>query len=106
MIHSLSEPFVIEEAANPRFGDASIQEVRRSESTPLYHGFYRVIGGDAGDLLFDGYSVEKGKTILCNPAVNSNMADESWSEEDWNNLAREIFNCSYASIGIECVEHS
>lgn len=104
MLHHLQRPFIIDEAANPRFGDPSISEVRRAEQSS--HGFYRCCGGDHGDLLFNGYDVEDGKTILRNPAVSTFGPPEDWTEDDWEMLAREIFDASYASIGIETVEHS
>lgn len=113
MIHTLQDEFVIETAANPRFGDASTTEVTRSETVQHLHGYYRCIGGDQGDLLFNGYSIVGGKTVLCDPAVNAFGMGEGrfdngsdWTEDDWMSLARNIFDESFASIGIETVEHN
>lgn len=99
----LAEDFVIEgHAANPRFGDPSLSEVRRFETD----GYYRRIGGDRGDLYFDGYDVEDGNTILRNPALILFFDHDAVTEDDLVDLAREIFDSAFDSIGIECVEHS
>ncbi len=101
MICQLKNPFVIDVAANPRFGTPTITEVRRAETSN--HGYNRVVGGNHGDLLFDGYEVEDGKTILSNPALFTRLVID---EDDVDELAREIFDESFACIGIETVEHS
>jgi len=105
MLYHLQNAFVIDEAANPRFGTPGSGEVKRAETDDYFHGFNRVIGGDRGDLLFDGYEVVGGKTILSSPAVWSNSTLLLSAGED-EELAREIFDASFASIGIETVEHS
>ena len=112
MLYHLKNAFVIDEAANPRFGTPGAGEVKRAE-TDYFHGFNRIIGGDRGDLLFDGYEVVDGKTILSNPAVSTNLlfrGDRSavltQGDGTVEELAREIFDASFASIGIETVEHS
>ena len=102
MIYHLQNPFVIDAAANPRFGTPSITEIKKAETSN--HGFYRVIGGDKGDLLFDGYDVADGKTFLYSPAVQT--AYSGLNDEEVVEMAREIFDESFASIGIETVEHS
>jgi hypothetical protein len=98
----LAEPFVIDHAASPRFGDPSTTEVRRYEN----YGHYRCIGGNRGDLYFDGYEVKDGKTILANAAVITFFDNADITEDELTDLAREIFDEAFASIGIECVEHS
>ncbi len=103
MIRPLKQPFVIAAQANPRFGRPSMSEVIRAESNPVYHGYNRVIGGDRGDLLFDGYMVFRGDTMLTDPAV---WTEEQLTDDEVTDLARQIFNESFASIGIETVEHS
>jgi len=113
MIYHLQSAFVIDEAANPRFGTPSTSEVKRAETERHHHGFNRVIGGDRGDLLFDGYEVVDGKTILSNPAVSTNLlfrgdrsSELSQGDGTVEELAREIFEVAFDSIGIETVEHS
>lgn len=107
MIHLLQNPFVIDVAANPRFADASLTEIRRSEQKNCYHGYYRAIGGYMGDLLFNGYTVEDGRTTLIDPAINWFYTEEqNPTPDELDDLARRIFDESFASIGMEGVEHS
>ena len=85
--------------ANPRCGQIGIHEKER------YDGWYRIIGGAEGDLLFDGYEVtDKGETILHDPAIVT--CHDDLTDDDVQDLAIEILMFSFESIGIECVEHS
>jgi hypothetical protein len=111
MIYYLQNPFVIDAAANPRFGDPSISEVKRAETVAYFHGCNRVLGGDLGDLVFDGYEVVAGQTILSNPGVWSEQHfwaphQEQPTDAEVSELAWEIFHESFDNIGIETVEHS
>lgn len=100
-IHELEAELSVEGEANPRFGDLSTREVDK------HHGWGRVIGGDQGDVLFNGYDVEDGRTVLRSPAVLTWLRDEitdEWSEEEWTTFGQEIVDFAYDSIGLECVE--
>ena len=47
-VYSIERPIVLNAEADPRSGDLGIREVGR------YNGRSRCIGGDKGDLLFNG----------------------------------------------------
>lgn len=64
---------------------------------------YRVIGGDRGDLQFDGYTVGFGRTVLYKPVLVTTL---DLSDEEAAEIAKEILMFSYESIGVESVTHS
>lgn len=65
----------------------------------------RVIGGDLGDLEFYGYTLDRDKetTTLYGPVL---VTQRKLSKKDANQIAYDVLMESYASIGIETVEHS
>ena len=79
------------EAANPRFADLSLSED------------HRIIGGDKGDLCFNGYTVEGDETILYQPVLVTSL---ELNDDEVQDIAEEILQASFNSIGIETVEHS
>lgn len=91
------------EEANPRYDEPNPDA---PDPNNLRHGFGRVIGGDQGDLLFDGYTIENGETVLYNPHVLTGLDMVDWTDDDLFSLAQEILMTSYDSIGVECVEHN
>jgi len=100
MIYPINNELSLEGEANNRFSCPSGSELDK------YHGFSRCIGGDHGDLLFDGFDVENGKTILSNPHVFSFIDLSDATDDEIHDLAMEILLNSFNSIGLECVEHS
>lgn len=63
----------------------------------------RTIGGDLGDLNFQGYFVEPGKTVLFKPELLTTL---ELSDDEAYETAREVLFASFESIGAETVEHS
>jgi hypothetical protein len=96
MLHTLKD-FCIDEAADPRFGEPSTKRGHQD-------GFPCCIGGDAGDLLFRGFDVVDGKTWLRDPTVATNLeVANDFSEEEWLDMAREIFKQAYQAIGLTAI---
>lgn len=87
--------------ANPRFAELSLSEIRRRDKNGWPRG--RCIGGDKGDLYFDGYTVADGQTKLYQPALETNL---ELTEDEAHDIATEVLQASFASIGIETVEHA
>lgn len=81
--------------ANPRFADLSRKEMDKG----------RIIGGDQADLRFWGFTVQRSQTELVNPELLRGNFD-GWSNDDIINVAQEILSASFASIGVECIEHN
>ena len=100
-LYPLDRAFVIDEVAPWRRGEPTTTELRAAEKFPHLRGFNRVIGGDQGDLLFDGYDVDGGRTTLTNPTLSTTHEDLTGDEVF--EIARAIFDESYASIGIETI---
>jgi len=102
MLYPLKQPFVLNFAAKSRFADPSITEIRRAEAlSSCMRGHYRCIGGNQGDLLFDGYSVGKGRTTLANATLWSNL---DLSDDEAMEIARAVFDEAFASVGEEIIE--
>lgn len=97
MICSINKELSVDCEANPRFGDLGIHEIDRN------HGWGRCIGGDLADLLFRGYDVVDGRTILRDPAIITNVNMEKWTEDDFHSLANSILQESFASVGVDCL---
>ena len=83
------------EYAEPMFADLSLSEVRKSD--------HRTIGGDKGDLWFNGYTLENGETVLYEPVLVSIL---DLNDDEVQDIAEAILQESFNSIGIETVEHS
>lgn len=81
--------------ANPRHKDLSLTEVKNG---------YRTIGGDKGDIMFNGFTLdeENNKTILDDPILSTTIED--LTEDEVNNIAVEIVQFSFESLGAESVE--
>jgi hypothetical protein len=90
MTYQINEIY-LEDEAPERYENLSLTERDRGG---------RVIGGDKGDLWFEGYYVENGKTFLINPTLETtlNLTDDNAQE-----VAMEVLSESYDSIGIEAV---
>lgn len=101
MLYPLPEDFVIDEAANPKYGDATTSEIRRAETSATNRGYYRVIGGSEGDLVFNGYTVSGGKTTLVDPALW--ICADDLDEDEATDIARAVFDEAYSSIGLEAI---
>jgi hypothetical protein len=80
--------------ANKRYESLSYSELKRG---------YRLIGGDRGDLRFDGYGVDGEGTELVGVQLVSSLV---LTPEDAQEIAVEIVEQAFESIGAECVEHS
>lgn len=81
--------------ANPKYQNLSFTESNK-------HG-HRVIGGDKGDIYFEGYTLEENSTILYKPILQTLL---ELNEDEVEDIANEIVQFSFDSIGIETVEHS
>jgi len=95
---------VIDKPADWKLGCLSLSERKRAEKNK-YSGYGRCIGGDQGDVLFNGYDIIDGKTYLVDPALITSL-DWNPTNQDVYELAMLIINESMASIGIETVAHS
>lgn len=82
-------------AANPKFASLSFSELNKRGC--------RIIGGDLGDLEFNGYTIENGETILDRPVLVTMLDLDNDEIED---ISNGILQFSFESIGIETVEHS
>lgn len=92
MTYTVTTPLTLPVRANPRFRDLS----RHEEGG-------RIIGGDKGDLIFDGYDLDDTSTTLSGVKLRTDL---DLTEDEVNDIAKEILQFSYESIGIETVEHS
>lgn len=83
--------------ANPRFADLSLGEVRKDN--------HRIIGGDKGDLWFNGYTLEQdmNQTLLYQAILVTTL---ELDDDEVQDVAEAILQESFNSIGIETVEHS
>jgi len=97
MLYNL-ETITIPQRANPRFADASTSERRRAETNG--HGFARVIGGDMGDLLFDGYSVDGDETTV---EFTLRTTMPKLTNEEAQGIGQTILDEAMASIGLEAI---
>ena len=88
-----TQPISLDGEANPRNADLTSSEVKRG---------YRTIGGDKGDLHFKGYTLEDGRTTLYQPWITTTLED--LTEDEVNEIAQEILDFSFDSIGFESVE--
>lgn len=79
-------------AADPTRGSQTFQEIQ--------HGHPRIIGGDKGDILFDGYSVEGGMTFLSSPVLRTSL---DISPSLAQSIAEEVMLEAYQSIGTDCL---
>lgn len=86
----------LQERADPYKADLSIRELRSKDEC-------RVIGGDKGDIHFEGYVLGDKKTLLFNPKFVTSL---NLSKDDAQRYAEDTLMASYESIGIETVEHS
>lgn len=83
------------EQANTRFSDLNRKEAERG---------YRTIGGDKGDLRFNGFHIEGESTQLDDAILVTDL--NYLTDDEVDDIANEILHASYESIGIETVEHS
>lgn len=81
--------------ANPRHGDLTLAEQKRRG--------YRVLGGNRGDLWFDGYVVDETGTELASARLRTSL---DLTPEEAHEIAVEVVEEAYESVGEECVEHS
>ena len=95
-------PLLLPGLANPKYARPSTHEVDTSHTR---RNHYRVIGGDLGDLYFDGYELGVDHTMLVNPHLVSIWALES-TDSELMQLAEGVLLASFASIGWECLEHN
>lgn len=99
-VRTVTRELSIPVEANDRYAGLSLSEIRSDRGC-------RVIGGDKGDLWFDGYEVARGKTIIYKPCVYGFSHDfQEWDADEVDDLAEEILLEAFESVGVECVEHS
>ena len=80
--------------ANIRYADLSPKESNRG---------YRVIGGNRGDVRFNGFETDDNGTELGGVRLFSAL---DLTKDEALEIATEIVGECYESIGTECVEHS
>jgi len=85
--------------ANERFANPSWAEVVRHEKRG--GPGVRVIGGDQGDVYFDSFAVEDGKTILSGAVLRT--SHEDLDDDEAFAMADDVVCEAFASIGVECV---
>jgi hypothetical protein len=84
----------LEVNANPRFANLNLREVRNG---------CRIIGGDKGDIHFQGYTTGDGRTELSSAELVTGL---ELTSEEAQEIAEQVLQFSFESIGIETVEHS
>lgn len=82
--------------ASTKYASLSIKEQKKG---------WRIIGGERGDLYFDGFSVADKKTVVSNPHLKYFGIDEL-PEDEAAEIAEAILMFSFEAIGVETVEHS
>lgn len=87
----LARNISLEGEAPAKYADLSFSEWNRCD--------YRTIGGDKGDLLFEGYIIRDGRTVLYKPKLRTTL--EGLLPDEVDEIAQEILDFSFASIGFE-----
>jgi hypothetical protein len=95
-VYPIECPMTFSAEADPRSSDLGIREVDR------YNGWSRRIGGDKGDLLFNGYDVVDGETVLRDPAFCTVFDD--LTDQEVLDYAHQVVHEAFAAIGTECVQ--
>jgi len=95
----INSELTLPEKANLRFSDPSTGELDRAEKRG--GPGIREIGGDRGDVYFDSFSVSKDKTHLHGAVLRTSY--EYFTDEEAAEIAQDIVNESYESIGVETV---
>ena len=95
-IYPIAYPMSLNAEADPKSADLGIREV------DCYNGWSRRIGGDKGDLLFNGYDVLDGETVLRDPAFCTFFDD--LSDQEAFDYAQQVLHEAFASIGTACVQ--
>lgn len=93
--YTITQPLTLPQQADPKKADLSFSELKKRD--------FRAMGGDKGDLEFQGYTIENGTTTLYKPVLVTSL---QLSPEDAYETAQEVLLNNYQSVGIECVEHS
>lgn len=99
MRYEVKQQLSVEGLANPKKASLSRRESESKAGA-------RVIGGDKGDLHFDGFTLDEstGVTVLDKPVFVTTL--EGLTDDEVNDYANEVLQFSFDSIGIETVEHS
>ena len=99
-LYNVPEPFSVKGKADPRYEDLTLSEARSAERNKRWAS--RIIGGDLGDLGFEGYRVHRGRTYLCHPVLLS-FLNRRLTRADVVALARQIVAEAMDSIGFEAL---
>ena len=96
MQYSVPETLVLPGLANPRYADLNQKEIKRG---------HRVIGGDKGDLHFEGFELDEKNNLtkLVNPVL---VIGYELTPDEVVDIANEVLMFSFESVGLETVEHS
>jgi len=94
-LRRISVELSLPEEANPRF------EYPSAFAKDKFAGHYRCIGGDKGDIVFDSYTVEPGKTSINEAHLSSGYLDDNSTQEEVDEWALEIFGNAAESIGLD-----
>lgn len=95
--YPLNDEISVPGLADRRYAILSITEVERCG--------YRVIGGDLGDVYFEGFDLdhENNRTVLYNPVLVTGL---ELTVDEATVVAQDVVSESFESIGLETVEHS
>lgn len=96
--YAITQPLVVGGLADPRSAELSYRE-RNGRGC-------RVLGGDRGDLHFDGYTLDEGAraTALDGPVLVT--AFDGLTGDEAFDIASEIIAQAVASVGLEALEVS
>ena len=92
--YHITEQLTVEGLANSRYQDLDKKELNSKYGC-------RVIGGDKGDIHFYGYDLNHNETMLRDPFLFTSL---DLTDDDVNNIAKEILQECYNSIGLESVQ--
>lgn len=95
--YEIRQPLTLPGLASERRADLWLDELDSARGC-------RVVGGDRGDLEFRGYwrREEQNVTEVCDPVLVT--AFDDLSEQEAYDIATEILEQSFASIGLETLE--
>jgi hypothetical protein len=96
MRYAITEPMVLNGLASPRNAELSYYERNKVGC--------RILGGDKGDLHFDGYTLdeEEGTTTLDSPVLVTHF--KGVTEDEAFNIATEIVAQAMDSVGMDAIE--
>jgi len=94
MQYKTTRPLTVPGLASRRHEDLTRREYMRG---------YRVLGGDRGDLHFQGYTLqpENNQTVLDSPVL---LSYDDMTPDEVNDIAEEVLAQAFESIGFDAVQ--